>query len=280
MIDGGKVGDIPWLAMEHCESDLSEYIRFGKSDKVIKILFSQILDALQGLHTVMELAHLDVKSENILIKNGNAKLADFGSSKPITENGFHHWTGTFVSPEMLLCTPYYKLPSLSFVLIMRRRYTEASDIFSLGCMLYEMIAGVNNPLSPIFPDNDLDEEWQSVADEIDVYIEKDFKEHERERYRRRVRKVAGAYVRMKKYFKNKHFLFQGVESIPIKVKELIWALTGVEDVGMWRRGGFSKEEYPDIHPRISIAEAKVLLRDLDVNINPGLHAVGMIHLRL
>ena len=87
---------------------------------------AQILAALEFVHA-RELIHLDIKSLNVLIdKNGVAKLTDFGSyihlSEPRTPSvGTIFW----MAPEVLTST----------------HYERWADIWSLGCVVYEMLVG-------------------------------------------------------------------------------------------------------------------------------------------
>jgi NIMA (never in mitosis gene a)-related kinase len=72
--------------------------------------------------------HRDIKCANILIdKDGAAKLADFNVSKVINKNGFL---------ETQTGTPYYASPEVW----KDQPYDFKSDVWSLGCVLYEMAA--------------------------------------------------------------------------------------------------------------------------------------------
>lgn len=69
------------IVMEICDCTLDKYEKMND----IKI-FKSILSALRYLHDKL-IAHLDIKPDNILIKNGIVKLADFGIAKETDENG-------------------------------------------------------------------------------------------------------------------------------------------------------------------------------------------------
>jgi serine/threonine protein kinase len=72
--------------------------------------------------------HRDLKPENILINNGILKISDFGLSKKVFDR---------VSKQTHVGTPYY----MSLELLMGNSYSSKCDIWSLGCIFYEMLHG-------------------------------------------------------------------------------------------------------------------------------------------
>lgn len=101
-------------------------------DEALKIT-RDVADALAYAHSI-GVVHRDVKPENILLKSGHAVVADFGIARAIdaaagdklTETGILVGTPTYMSPEQVA----------GDAIIDGR-----SDIYSLGCVLYEMLAG-------------------------------------------------------------------------------------------------------------------------------------------
>lgn len=77
-----------YMTMEYChDGDLFDFIkRSGKiKEGLAKYLFLQILDGIEFLHSKAEVAHLDIKLENILIGNNyKLKICDFGFFENIT----------------------------------------------------------------------------------------------------------------------------------------------------------------------------------------------------
>jgi len=79
--------------------------------------------------------HRDVKPENILLTpEGDTLLADFGIARPVDAGGSEHLTGT----GFTLGTPAYMSPEQASG---ERAIDGRSDVYSLGCVLYEMLAG-------------------------------------------------------------------------------------------------------------------------------------------
>uniref|UniRef100_A0A061QR26 non-specific serine/threonine protein kinase n=1 Tax=Tetraselmis sp. GSL018 TaxID=582737 RepID=A0A061QR26_9CHLO len=119
------------IIMDYCsEGDLYQALQRRKGALLRE---EQILDwAVQlflGLKHVHDrkILHRDLKSQNVFIsKGGILKLGDFGVSKVL--NNTHHLASTAVG------TPYYLSPEIC----QSKKYNQKSDIWSLGCLLYEM----------------------------------------------------------------------------------------------------------------------------------------------
>jgi len=78
--------------------------------------------------------HRDIKPENILLASGAAVVADFGIARAVAEAGGGRLTETGLS----LGTPQYMSPEQATA---DRELDGRSDVYALGCVLYEMLAG-------------------------------------------------------------------------------------------------------------------------------------------
>merc|ERR1719384_230497 len=126
-----------WLCivMDYCEGgDLSDKIKkmrqSGKlfpQEQVVR-WFTQAILALKYIHD-LHILHRDLKSGNFFLsKAGNIKLGDFGIAKVLE--------CTAAVAQTQIGTPYYLSPEIC----QGKHYSWSSDIWSMGCILYEMCA--------------------------------------------------------------------------------------------------------------------------------------------
>src|SRR5467141_3972330 len=93
----------------------------------------EVADALSYAHA-HDVVHRDVKPENILFQAAHAVVSDFGIARAITAAV----GGSLTATGIAIGTPAYMSPEQGGA---SARVDERSDIYSLGCVLYEMLAG-------------------------------------------------------------------------------------------------------------------------------------------
>lgn len=122
------------IVMQYCDGgDLSDQIKRAKNvpfrEGEILHWFVQIGLGLHHMH-MRKIMHRDLKSQNIfLLGNGRLVLGDLGIAKVLD--------GTMAMAQTCIGTPYYMAPEI----FQERPYGFASDMWALGCILYEMCQG-------------------------------------------------------------------------------------------------------------------------------------------
>ncbi|WP_295641169.1 serine/threonine-protein kinase [uncultured Methylibium sp.] len=139
LYDAGVDGDgLPWLAMEFVDGQAigAHCDRLRLDLRARLALFAQVLEAVQYAHAHLVI-HRDLKPSNILVSaDGRVRLLDFGIAKLLADDEQAHETQlTELSGRAL--TPDYASPEQ----IQGRPLTIASDIYSLGVVLFELLAG-------------------------------------------------------------------------------------------------------------------------------------------
>ena len=144
LYDIGKEGDVRYLVMEYLEGgSLAERLRKGalRVDQAVRIA-SEMASALEAAHR-KGIAHRDLKPGNVMLTRSGVKLLDFGLAKMPSraERSEGDATMSMTSPitdrHTILGTPQYMAPEQ----IEGAETDHRADIFSFGCVLYEMISG-------------------------------------------------------------------------------------------------------------------------------------------
>src|SRR6185503_6610785 len=134
--DEGAIAGRPYYVMPYVEGEslrqkLEREGQLSVPDAVR--IATEVASALDYAHR-QGVIHRDIKPENILLHDGSALVADFGIALALQQAGGERMTQTGLS----LGTPQYMSPEQAMG---ERTITLRSDIYALGAVTYEMLAG-------------------------------------------------------------------------------------------------------------------------------------------
>ncbi|MBD3220833.1 protein kinase [bacterium] len=133
LLDGGMTDDgHPYLVMQYVDGEpITEWVRRRKLPLRARLeLFCTVCETVQAAHNNL-VVHRDLKPANILVtEGGEIRLLDFGIAKLLDETD----TDTTMALDRLL-TPAHAAPEQ----VMGRPVTTATDVYSLGVLLYELL---------------------------------------------------------------------------------------------------------------------------------------------
>jgi Tol biopolymer transport system component/tRNA A-37 threonylcarbamoyl transferase component Bud32 len=136
LFDSGEADSFLFYVMPYVEGEtvrdrISREKQLPVADAVR--IASEVAAALDYAHR-HGVIHRDIKPENILLHDGSALVADFGIALAASKAGGTRMTETGMS----LGTPHYMSPEQAMG---EREITARSDVYAVGCVLYEMLTG-------------------------------------------------------------------------------------------------------------------------------------------
>jgi eukaryotic-like serine/threonine-protein kinase len=136
LYDSGAAGEFLFYVMPFVEGEsLRDRLTRERQlplDDALRIA-REVADALGYAHS-RGVVHRDIKPENILLENGHAVVADFGIARALSAAGGDRLTQT----GLAVGTPVYMSPEQAAA---DADIDGRSDLYSLGCVLYEMLGG-------------------------------------------------------------------------------------------------------------------------------------------
>lgn len=133
LYDVVETDDSFWLILEYVEGgSLLEFVNNHgpMPEHFARMIFIELVMAIEYLHQEREVAHRDIKAENVLLdRNNNIRLIDFGLSV----------VSTAVDPTSCVCgSSAYLSPELFMGI---KKYAKESDVWSMGVVLFAICAG-------------------------------------------------------------------------------------------------------------------------------------------
>jgi serine/threonine protein kinase len=137
LYDSGVLDELCYFVMPYVTDASSLRTRLDREgplpiEEAIQVT-REIADGLAYAHA-HHVVHRDIKPQNIMLEAGHAVIADFGIALALDGVGADRLTDTGFS----LGTPHYMSPEQASA---ARRLDGRTDVYSLGCVLYEMLAG-------------------------------------------------------------------------------------------------------------------------------------------
>jgi serine/threonine-protein kinase len=136
LFDSGQVGKYLYLVMPYVPGE-NLRARLNRSGPLplasVRAITDDLAAALDYAHGE-NIVHRDIKPENVLLQDNRAMVCDFGLARAIDRAALE----SISSSGMVIGTPAYMSPEQAMA---KEEIGPASDIYALGCVLYEMLTG-------------------------------------------------------------------------------------------------------------------------------------------
>lgn len=137
-----------YLVMELMDANLCQVIQMDLDHERMSYLLYQMLCGIKHLHSA-GIIHRDLKPSNIVVKSDcTLKILDFGLART---------AGTNFAMTPYVVTRYYRAPEV----ILGMGYTDNVDLWSVGCIMGEMIRG-----TVLFPGTDHIDQWNKIIEQL------------------------------------------------------------------------------------------------------------------
>lgn len=184
-----------YLVQEYMDADLHTVIRTHQlSNNHMVYMLYQLLKGVKYLHSA-GIIHRDLKPANLLVNEKcDLKICDFGLAR--FENDVTKDKNTFLTEYV--ATRWYRAPEIMLSLA---QYSKAIDIWSIGCILAEMVLR-----EPIFPGKDYRHQLLLIFEVLGTPSEQDMESIKLQRARDYIKTHASSQrkIPMKKIFRKAH----------------------------------------------------------------------------
>lgn len=138
IFDTGAINDVPFFTMSYVEGETlrDRLTRVGSPsiDEAVAII-TQVIEPISYAHGE-GILHRDIKPENIFLSSGAVHVLDFGVARAVVRSSGDQLTST----GLTVGTPAYLSPEQA---LGQTDLDERSDVYALGCVTFELIAGVH-----------------------------------------------------------------------------------------------------------------------------------------
>ena len=136
LYDSGEAGGLLFYVMPYVEGETLAALVAREQELPLEQavqIAREVAEALSVAHSY-GIIHRDIKPQNIMLSGGHAVVADFGIARAVSEAG----TAKLTETGMAVGTPAYMSPEQAAA---SEHVDARTDVYSLGCVLYEMLVG-------------------------------------------------------------------------------------------------------------------------------------------